>query len=95
METRFDMITDTQIQEAEGLILRKESYAGADQETLSIAELARAMRWLQCWLGPPATFFSQAGLNFDGHHRVRAVKYVARQYGIQIQIPVRYDPKMK
>jgi hypothetical protein len=51
------------------------------------------MDYWKTWIGLPVTFFKDDGSGYDGNHRVRAVKYLARQRNLQLQIPVRYVPK--
>ena len=62
-----------------------------------ITKLANDMRYWKCWLGPPVTIYPNLGNRYDGNHRVRACKYLESVFGMQIQIPLRFDsvPKCK
>ncbi len=99
MQTKFDHIKDTEIQDSlcEILSIKKVPIQYAicgESDTERIASLAADMNYWKAWVGPPVTFFDESGLNYDGHRRVRACKYIARMNGFQIQIPVRYDTIM-
>lgn len=100
MQTRFDHISDDDVLAAYQSattygfnVLPYELWQEGDLE--KIGRLVLNMYYWKSWIGPPVTFFDESGLNYDGHHRVRACKYIARRLGFQIHIPVRYDPIMR
>jgi len=99
MQTHFDNISDSEIK-AEIAKLKGVAPVGSrvnpgEPSIWKIACYAVDMSYWRSWLGPSVTFYDESGLNFDGHHRVRACKFLARTLGLQIHIPVRYDPVMR
>lgn len=101
MNTKFDHYDDAMIDEAWSQIRLDCKFGPLEYETLDsedeigrIAWLAMSMRYWNSWVGHPVTYFQASGTDFDGHHRVRAVKYLATRHGLQLTIPVRYDPRM-
>lgn len=90
MRTRFDSISDDDIDRAVALVLPHERYPERESDLRRIAHLVWWMHYWKSWLGPPVTYFSDT--DFDGHHRTRAAKYIAKRFQFQIQIPVRYAP---
>ena len=94
MKTNFDHITDDEINAV--CVDPSQCYVDIPiHEHLSrIAHLAHWMGYWQSWLGPPITWYEPVGLQFDGHHRCRATKFLARRKKIQLQMPVRYDSAM-
>lgn len=95
MNTRFDHFTDDQIEEKlllyhRGLI----SYRQDGDDLTNIACLAGSMLFYNCWLGAPVTFYQPDGMDYDGHHRVRGVKFLRTRYDREIHYPCRYDRRM-
>ena len=96
MKTKFDHISDDTIQDR---ILKMQVnglesgsfYDGLRDDADRIATVAACMNRWQCWFGPPVTYYEDSSLEFDGQHRTRACKFLARVYGTQIQIPLRYS----
>ncbi len=96
MKTKFDHFTDEQIATAAAAVDLAVPYVELDtrDDLLRIAHLSRWMRYWQAWLGPPLTYHESEGLEFDGQHRCRAAKFLARRYRLQILVPMRYDPRI-
>lgn len=99
MNTRFDHFSDDDIHAFSQESSKNEAWKSltemrSESDIEKIGRLAAIMYYWRSWIGPPVTFFDESGLNFDGHHRVRACKFIARRLGMQIHIPVRYDPIM-
>lgn len=90
MQTRFDGISDDKIEHAVALVRPEDRYNDQQSDLLRIAHMAWWMNYMKGWIGWPVTFFEPTGMNYDGHHRVRAVKWLARRRQLQIHIPVRY-----
>lgn len=95
MRTKFDGISDEQIEHAFNLVTENERYPERESDLRRIANLAWNMERWQCWFGPPLTFYESVGLEFDGQHRCRAVKFLARRRKVMIQVPLRYSTGMK
>ena len=100
MKTKFDHITDDEIATELALSVVLECsnvspYPFAKSDVHRIAYLAAHMEYWQCWLGPPLTYHESEGLEFDGQHRCRAVKFLARRKGMMIQVPLRYSTRVK
>ncbi len=93
MKTRFDHISDKKILAVINLPT-KYSDIPDSHDCERIAWMAREMATWKAWAGRPVTYYEGSGLNFDGHHRVRAAKFVATQCDYQILIPVRYSTIM-
>lgn len=95
MRTRFDHLSDDAITDAVERVQPGERYPEQESNLRRIAYLAYWMFFWKCWLGPFVTVFSDKELDYDGHHRTRAVKWIARVKKFQIQVPVRFscDPK--
>lgn len=90
MKTKFDHISDAEICEAVLSIDKDQEYECLEDDTDKIAYLVFWMSYMKSWIGWPVTYFSPRGeLFYDGHHRVRASRYIADNLGIQILIPVR------
>lgn len=96
MKTNFDDISDDEIEkEIEAAFPLANEYDNKASHLRRIARLAASIGYWKSWLGPPATYYESEGVNYDGHHRCRAVKFLARQRGLQIHIPVRYSTDIK
>lgn len=91
MQTRFDHISDDEIERAVNLVRSEDRYPERESDLRRIAHLAWWMFYMRAWIGWPVTYFDHEGLNYDGHHRVRAAKFLARTRKFQVQIPVRYS----
>lgn len=91
MRTKFDGISDDEIEQAVALVKIEDRYPEQESDIRRIAWLAWWMHYMVSWHGWPVTYFEGEGLNYDGHHRVRAVKFIARRLKKQILIPVRYS----
>lgn len=100
MKTKLDHITDKEIADMLTTIDTSVGYGvaeyvgGGGNHVVQIAMLARAMNYWKSWVGLPLTYYSDDGLEYDGQHRCRAVKFLIRRFGVQIQIPVRYGVEM-
>lgn len=95
MRTRFDQVTDDEIEAEVGCVSPDQKYSERDSDLRRIAHLAWWMFYMKAWIGWPVTFFESCGFHFDGHHRVRAAKFLARRRNFQVMIPVRYSPEIK
>ena len=93
MRTRFDHFTDEQIEQALSVRTPVKQYEEIDQadDLARIAHLCAEMHRWQAWIGWPVTYYENEGLTFDGHHRVRATKFLARRRNLIILVPVRYS----
>lgn len=49
-----------------------------------IKQLAHVMRRLKKWIGPPVIIYDGS---IDGNHRVRAVIYNRKNFGVRVNIP--------
>lgn len=100
MKTKLDHITDKEIADTLAGIDTSVGYGVADYvavgggHVIQIAMLARAMNYWKSWVGLPLTYYADDSLEYDGQHRCRAVKFLIRRFGVQIQIPVRYGREM-
>lgn len=95
MKTNFDSITDGEIEHAVGLVMPQDRYPVQESDVRRIAWFAWWMHYMQAWHGWPVTYFDHDGTNYDGHHRVRAAKFLARRRQFQVMIPVRYSEGMQ
>lgn len=95
MKTKHDHITDDQIDLAFDHVTDREQYHNLTKDLDRIANLAWNMARWQCWFGAPLTYFQASGLDFDGQHRCRAVKFLARRKRLQIQVPLRYSTEIE
>lgn len=91
MRTNFDNITDDEIAEAIATLDHQRSYPETESDLIKIAYLSWWMDYWKSWLGPPLTYYSGEELHYDGHHRWRSVKYIARRRNFQIIAPLRFS----
>ena len=96
MLTIFDHISDWDILTEFQTIGMSEEYStiSSDNTVRRIAHLAYNMFRFDAWVGWPVTIFKEGTTDYDGNHRMRAVKFLARKWRRQIHVPVRFDPTM-
>lgn len=94
MRTRFDEITDDEIEQTLATLKHLEPYSETDSDLIKIAHLSWWMFYWKSWIGHPVTVFRDDDSDYDGHHRMRSTKFVARRRNYQIQVPLRFSCDM-
>lgn len=94
MRTRFDEITDDEIEQALATLDHLQPYPETGSDLIRIPHLSWWMFYWKSWIGTPVTVFRDDAIDFDGHHRMRSVKFIARRRNYQVQVPLRFSCTM-